>query len=120
VHDFRRLDVWHEAVDLAGKVYQMTEELPEAERFSLVAQMRRAAVSVSSNIAEGSARGTDREMARFLTIAIGSLSELDSQVELAVRLGLTGGQADLLDAIGQLRARMRTLHDWFDSPQDRP
>lgn len=119
MHDFRRLEVWDQAIDLAGNVYRMTEELPASERYGLAAQMRRAAVSVSSNIAEGTARGTDREMARFLTIAIGSLSELGSQVELAMRLKLIDGQGDLLDAIGQLRARIKTLHDWFASPQSR-
>lgn len=76
--------------------------------------MRRSSVSVSSNIAEGAARGSDREMARFLKIAIGSLSELDSQVELSIRLELLGAQNELLDAIGQLRARIKTLHDQYD------
>jgi four helix bundle protein len=77
-------------------------------------QMRRAAVSVSSNIAEGATRGSNREKARFLRIAIVPLSEVDNQVELAVRLGLVREQPELLDAVGQLRARIKTLHDRFD------
>lgn len=114
MHDFRRLEVWQQAIDLAIQIYRVTADLPPAELYGLTAQMRRSSVSVSSNIAEGAARGSDREMARFLKIAIGSLSELDSQVELSVRLELLGAQNELLDAIGQLRARIKTLHDQYD------
>ncbi len=114
MHDFRRLEVWNQAIDLAIQIYHVTSDLPPEERYGLTAQMRRSSVSVSSNIAEGAARGSDREMARFLKIAIGSLSELDSQVELSVRLELLGAQSELLDAIGQLRARVKTLHDQYD------
>lgn len=115
MHDFRRLDVWHQAIDLAEDAYRLSRSLPAVERYGLAAQMRRAAVSVSSNIAEGSTRGSDREMARFLMIAIGSLSEVDSQIEVAVRLRLVAEQPQLLDAIGRLRARIKTLHDHFDT-----
>jgi four helix bundle protein len=115
VHDFRRLEVWHQSIELAGGIYRLTEALPVAERYGLTAQMRRAAVSVSSNIAEGAARGTDAEMARFLKFALGSLSEVDSQVELAVCLGYLGEQPDLQERINRLRSRIKTLHDHFES-----
>jgi four helix bundle protein len=74
-------------MDLVPDVYSLVRKLPEVERFALADQMRRAAVSVPSNIAEGAARQTRKEFVNFLHIAQGSLSELDTQLELSVRLG---------------------------------
>ncbi len=74
-------------MNLAQKVYRVTEALPGEERYGLTAQMRKAAVSVPSNIAEGAARGSKREFAHFLHQALGSLGELDTQLTLAERLG---------------------------------
>jgi len=82
------LDVWQAAMDLAVAIYSVTKRLPDSERFGLIAQMRRAAVSVPSDIAEGAARGSSAEFARFLTIAKGSLAELETQLELVERLEL--------------------------------
>ena len=76
-------------MDLAQAVYLQTAEFPLEERYGLTAQMRRAAVSIPSNIAEGQGRrSTDEDFARFLRIALGSLCELETQMELAVRLRL--------------------------------
>lgn len=72
---------------LAELVYGYTESLPDTERYGLSSQMRRAAVSVASNIAEGAARGSDADFVRFLHMARGSLSELETQLRLAARLG---------------------------------
>jgi four helix bundle protein len=80
---FEKLEVWQKAVELAGEVYKLTRQFPVDERFGLIAQMRRAAVSVSSNIAEGSGRGSDADFARFMEIAYGSLMELVSQTQIA-------------------------------------
>jgi len=74
-------------MDLVQRIYEVTASFPDSERFGLVSQMRRAAVSVSSNIAEGAARQSDADFLRFLHIALGSCSELDTQFELARRLG---------------------------------
>jgi four helix bundle protein len=76
----KRLEAWKKAVELTIKIYKLTEILPESEKFGLVSQMRRAAVSVASNIAEGAARNTKKEFAHFLFNARGSLSELDTQI----------------------------------------
>ena len=81
------LKVWRESIALVKDVYQITSHFPQQEVFGLVSQMRRAAVSVPSNIAEGAGRAGDSEFARFLMIARGSLSELDTQVVLARELG---------------------------------
>lgn len=85
--NFEKLDVWKKAIDLADFAYSLTRCFPNEERFGLTNQIRRAAVSVSSNIAEGSSRNSRVEFARFLEIAEGSLFEVTSQSVLAVRLG---------------------------------
>jgi four helix bundle protein len=82
---FEKLDVWQKAVELADDVYVVTRSFPDHERFGLTAQMRRAAVSISSNIAEGSGRSSDADFARFLEIAYGSLMEIVSQSPVAQR-----------------------------------
>lgn len=80
---FEKLDVWRQAVELANAVYQVTRSFPEDERFGLTSQMRRAAVSIAANIAEGRGRGSDREFTRFLKIAYGSLMEVVSHLTIA-------------------------------------
>ena len=82
---FEKLDVWQKAIDFADLVYSKTKSFPSDERFGLTNQMRRAAVSVSSNIAEGSARVSDADFARFVKIATGSLFEVVSEATVAKR-----------------------------------
>ena len=82
----KKLDVWQESVALATHIYQITEKFPKSEVYGLTSQMRRAVVSISSNIAEGAARTSSKEFAQFLNIAGGSLSELDTQLEIAHNL----------------------------------
>ena len=77
--NFEKLDVWQEAIQFADLVYELTGNFPDEERFGLTNQMRRAAVSVSSNIAEGSSRVSRIDFARFVEIATGSLFEVVSQ-----------------------------------------
>jgi four helix bundle protein len=85
--NFEKLDVWHRAVELASVVYDVTGLFPADERFGLTSQMRRAAVSVSSNIAEGSSRSSRADFARFVELAVGSLYELLSQAYVARKQG---------------------------------
>jgi four helix bundle protein len=85
--DYRDLVAWQKAMDLVEGIYVATAEFPREERYGLTSQIRRAAVSVPSNIAEGQGRRTsDDEFVRFLQIALGSLAELQTQLELAARL----------------------------------
>jgi four helix bundle protein len=81
---FRDLRVWNESIDLARDVYRLTAEFPNEERFGLSAQMRRAAVSVASNIAEGSVRSSRRGFRHYVEIATGSLAEMETQLEIAL------------------------------------
>ena len=89
----RDLHAWQHAIALVKVIYRLTAAFPDSERFGLTAQMRRAAVSVPSNIAEGAARTTTREFLHFLGIASGSLSELDTQITLAKNLNFPGATA---------------------------
>lgn len=82
-------DVWKLSMEVVINVYEITKPFPDEEKFGLVSQMRRCAVSIPSNIAEGAARGSTKEFLRFLQIARGSLAELETQMELALRLGFT-------------------------------
>ena len=86
--DYRRLEVWKLSTQLAVAVYRATEQFPPWERFGLTAQLRRAVISVSSNIAEGSGRGSQPELRRFISIARGSLHEVSSQLCVARELHL--------------------------------
>ena len=83
----RSLRAWQEAIKLVEQVYAATHTFPKDELFGLTAQMRRSAVSVPANIAEGAARAGTKELLRYLSIASASLSELDTHVEIARRLG---------------------------------
>ena len=81
------LRVWQQSIELVTSIYMITKTFPEEEMFGLVSQMRRAAVSVPSNIAEGYVRGTDRENLHFLRISSGSMSEVETQLLLSWNLG---------------------------------
>lgn len=85
---YKKLDAWREAIDLTITVSHETDDFPKEHLFQLSNQMRRAALSVASNIAEGAARQTKKKFANFLHIAQASLSELDTQLEVAKRLNL--------------------------------
>ena len=81
------LDVWKRSIELVTKIYKISESFPEEEKFGIINQMRRSAVSVPSNIAEGASRGGTNEYIRFLNIASASLSELDTQLVISIKLG---------------------------------
>ncbi len=95
---------------MAEEIYKLTASFPETERWGLTSQIRRSAVSISSNIAEGAGRATSKELARYLRIALGSLAELDSQLELARRIGLFDAKPAASDSIVALRRQLIRLH----------
>jgi four helix bundle protein len=121
MHNFRNLQIWKEAMNLAQEVYQITENLPKKETYGIISQMTRAAVSVPSNIAEGSGR-SDRDFSHFLSIAIGSLFELNTQIMLSERIGyITGKQSSSLQTKAEKLQMMisgfiRHLEDGGSSP----
>lgn len=108
---FRDLDVWKDSIDLAELVYRITGEFSADERFGLTSQLRRAACSVASNIAEGHARNGTREFLHFLSIALGSLAEVETQCESAMRVSL-GNKTELgllVASVGKLRRQVLSL-----------
>jgi four helix bundle protein len=112
---FRDLIVWRKAVDLAKAVYEATRAMPETERFRLIAQMRRAAVSVPSNIAEGNARHTLKDYIHCLSVARGSLAELETQITIARELNMLNNPHPLVDLLSEtdrlLQGLIRSLQE---------
>lgn len=86
MHNFKELKIWQLSMNLAQKVYSITRDYPDIEKFGLISQTRRAAVSVSSNIAEGCGRVSNNQLIHYLNLANGSLFEIETQIILAKRL----------------------------------
>ena len=109
--NYRELIVWQNAIKIAKAVYQLTGKFPKQETYALADQLRRASVSVPSNIAEGQARKSPGDFKRFLHIALGSLAEVDTQLVLAQEFGyLTMEDIDPMDErIQNLRKKLYTL-----------
>jgi four helix bundle protein len=108
----RELIVWQRAIELIEEVYQVTERLPGKEMYGIIAQMRKAAVSIAANIAEGHGRRATRDYARFVSIANGSLREVQTYAEICVRLRyLSGAQLtrtiDLGEQVGKMLTKLR-------------
>src|SRR5262245_55731393 len=108
---YRDLVVWQKSIELAKQLYQLTAKFPSEEKFDLISQIRRAAVSVSSNIAEGQARNTTGEFIQFISHAEGSAAELDTQLYLSTELGLVTSveAAPMLTLIDEIRRMLNAL-----------
>jgi four helix bundle protein len=110
VRTHRDLLAWQEAMRLVEMVYRGTAAFPKEETYGLTMQMRRSAVSVPSNIAEGAGRNSTKELVQYLGVASGSLAELETQLELSVRLGLSRGEAECtaqVSRVGKLLVGLR-------------
>ncbi|MCI6862583.1 MAG: four helix bundle protein [Prevotella sp.] len=122
----RDLRVWQQSIDFVSSIYLMTRSLPKEEIFGLVSQMRRTAVSVPSNIAEGYARGTDKEKIHFLRISSGSMSELETQLTLCLKLGYISQEEynttseKLVSVWKQLNALISVLRKRINSQESVP
>ena len=110
--------VWRRAIDLAIHIHEATGSFPAVERWGLAHQARRAAVSVASNIAEGSARGTRPHFIHFLRIARGSLAELETQLILAERLGLLADDPTLQDEVTTVGKMLSALIRALSEPRE--
>jgi len=105
----RTLRAWQEAISMVDAIYEITASFPNDERFGLTSQLRRAAVSVPANIAEGFARSGTRELLHFLSIASGSLSELDTLIEISHRQKLIEDAKPVLDHVDRVSALVLAL-----------
>lgn len=111
VQSFRDLEVWQKGIDLVEETYRLTDRYPKREIYGLVSQSNRAAVSVPSNVAEGHARDSTKEFLHHVSIALGSLAELETQLTIAVRLKYIKQQEldDALPRIDLLGRKLRNL-----------
>jgi four helix bundle protein len=110
--NFKDLIAWQKAMQVAELVYKLTSKFPSEEKFGLVSQMRRAAISVPSNIAEGQARHTTGEFVQFISHAEGSVAELETQLMLSIKLAFTTAEAvaptlSLLDEVRRMLNALR-------------
>ena len=109
------LDVWKKSMDLVETIYKLTQQFPDSEKFGLSSQMRRAAVSIPSNIAEGAARKGDKELIHFLHIAMGSLSELETQYLIAMRLNYTVNDESIENVLTEVKKLLLGFRNYIDS-----
>jgi len=121
MNQYRNLRVWQQSMDLVEAVYELTDSFPDSEKFGLISQMRRSAVSIPSNIAEGARRNGHREFHHFLGIAKGSLAELETQLEISSRLKfkLDGDYEALLtlsDSLGRMISKLQSSIKASDYP----
>ena len=111
MNSYKDLVVWQKAIDLTIEIYSLTNLFPKEEMYGFVSQIRRSAVSIPSNIAEGQARKYHLQFSHFLSIAQGSLAELETQIIIAIKLGyIAGEQKDLFDmmhSIGKMITRLK-------------
>lgn len=107
-HNFLKLEIWKKGRKLVKSIYVLSQKFPKEELFGLTSQVRRAAVSVPSNIAEGCGRGTDKQLSHFIDIAIGSICELETQFYLAFDLEYISAseQQNIIDEIISIRKMM--------------
>jgi four helix bundle protein len=109
VKSYRELKVWQKAMDFVAYVYKVQKDFPAEERYGLCDQLRRAAVSIPSNIAEGRGRDTAKDFTHFLTLARGSLNEVATQLELAFRLGYLDDWSDLYEEALEIRKMLNAM-----------
>ena len=119
---YRDLRVWRGAMDLTVLVYSITKRFPREETYGLASQMRRAAVSLPSNIAEGHTRESRKEYLHFLSVAQASLAELETQAELGLRLGYVTSESygELAKDFGNLGRQLRRLRQRLQIPNSSP
>jgi len=119
MRNFKNLNVWQEAMNFAEQAYLLTLQFPSDERFGLTSQLRRSAVSIPSNIAEGCGYNTDPQLGRFLQIAQGSAFEAETQILLAKRLNLIPKDADInpiLDKVDYVQKLLYKFHSSLNIP----
>ena len=118
MRNFRRYDVWIDAIELVAKTYSITEAFPPSERFNLSNQMRRSAISIPSNIAEGASRKSRMEFSRFVEISLGSTFELETQFIIAAKQCYISADAleSILTSLHSIQRRLSGLRNTLEKP----
>jgi len=111
--DHKELDVWKKSMDLVELVYKISDSFPTSETYSLTSQIRRAVVSIPSNIAEGAARKGDKEFLYYINIASGSLAEVETQFLIAVRLGYVKENNELIASLKNVKMLLLGLRNYI-------
>jgi len=101
--DYKKLNVWKESIELVKQVYVVTTNFPKEEKYGLISQLRRASVSIPSNIAEGNSRSSDRDYKRFVEIAYGSALELETQLIISVELKFIDENNEIFSQLEQVK-----------------
>lgn len=111
MNNYKELKIWQKSMDLVEKVYALTLLFPNEEKYGLISQIQRSAVSIPSNISEGAGRNSDKEFKNFLGIANGSINELSTQLELSIRVGYAteDNLAEILELLTQIQKMNFTL-----------
>ena len=110
MRDFRKLEVWHQSMDLVDKIYALCEGFPKNEQFGLVQQIQRCAVSIPSNIAEGCSRDSAKEYSRFIQISLGSAFELETHLIISQRRKFIQNQEEIFDTLSVIQKRLNALN----------
>lgn len=111
MRNFRNLEVWKEAIELASLIHKITKEFPKHELYGLISQINRCSVSIPSNIAEGCSRASEKEFSRFLEISIGSSFEMETQLEIARNLNYLDSELfnTIIEKLDVLQKRINAL-----------
>lgn len=111
MHNFRELIVWQKAIELSTKIYSLTQNFPAEEKFGIISQIRRAAVSIASNIAEGTSRNSEKEFCYFLQVSLGSSYEMETQIVIARNLNFLNNEAfnDIIISITEIQRMISGL-----------
>ena len=112
------LEVYKESIAFVAKIYELTKDFPKEEMYSLTSQIRRAAISIPSNIAEGYARISDKQILNFVNIAIGSLAELEAQLEIAKVLGYIKDISKVNDSFTKLKSLLLGFKKYIQNKTD--
>ncbi len=112
MRDFRKYKVWKLSISVAKKIYSLTDELPHSEKYGITSQIQRAGISISSNIAEGCSRNSEKDFARFIEIALGSSFEVESLLVIISELKFTtaGDVEELLSELHLLQRKLNSLY----------
>lgn len=116
----KKLELWNYVMEFVTDIYKITEKFPFEERYGLTAQLRRAVVSIASNIAEGSARKSISEKIQFYSVAKGSLSEIDAQLEIPLRLNFLDKQSyqKMTQELGKISRMLQGLINSYEGKRD--
>lgn len=112
------MEVWKQSMDIVFRIYKLTEKFPKDEMFGLTSQMRRCAVSIPSNIAEACGRFSDKETLRFISIALGSIAELETHILIAIELKFIDDAQDIIEQIKKVNALLIGFKKYLENKDE--